>query len=135
MNWNSWFVLQVSLALLIITSGIISSEAASLLITGHSLHPVDLRRVNNLKQLIENVSASSWFKIQRKSNHLCPYTWKVSQPVHNRFPRHAIEAECNDQEKCKFCDPLYYHLLVRFTGDGKKIWRSYRVVVAFIRIL
>ena len=74
-------------------------------------------------------------KFNQNPNISARITWKVSQPVHNRFPRPVIEAECNDQEKCKFCDPLYYHLLVRFTGDGKKIWRSYRVVVAFIRIL
>ena len=67
--------------------------------------------------MIANVSASAWFKVQPKPKNLCPYTWKLTHPVLNRFPRRVIEAEYNDKEKCMFREHLYYHVLVKFHNE------------------
>lgn len=113
-----------------ISAGFISSQAAPspyrFKIIHPSLHPVDLKIIHQ-KEYTANIKASKQFQ-------LCPYTWKVTESVVNRFPRQIVEAECKIEEKCIFCIPLYYHLLVRITAkDGQKSWQSHRVPVAFIR--
>ena len=95
-------------------------------------HPSNTNIIHQ-KQLIANITASTWFQ-KPQNDKRCPYTWKVTAPVHDRFPRQIIEAECKKCNKL-LCKPLYYHIFVRYTHkvNGKhSTWQSIRIPVAFI---
>jgi hypothetical protein len=83
-----------------------------------------------LKKAIKN---SQWFTKPRTSKTIsdCPFTWKMSEPQHNRLPRHVVEAECIS---CSLsCKPLVYHLTVRINdGPNKRYWTTIPVKVAYI---
>ena len=99
------------------------------------LHLVDRGRITHQRKLIASIRNSDWFQKITTFDKLCPSTWKVTRPVHNRFPRRIVEAKCKGKKVCKFCKPLYYNLLVQFTENDKRTWKIHRVAVAFGRDL
>ena len=98
-----------------------------------TLHIVDKMKITNQKKLMAKTRATEWFQKRQKSDKLCPYSWKVTSPVHNRLPRCIIKAECKKCNKL-LCNPLFNHMSVRYTNkhNGEHTWQTIPIPVAFV---